>query len=96
MLSAITLSIALVLGAPASDGLDKAESRPDQSEPSGSEPKRLSSDEIARLRTGDGVPDYCEIYWTTNPFTGEQQCDYVICRPWGQPWSIHECFEFRL
>ena len=96
MLSTITLSLLLALGAPVETGTDKLEAPSAQSVQTGSATKRLSADEIARIRVGDGVPDYCEVYWTTNPFTGEQQCEYVVCRPWGQPWSIHECSEFRL
>lgn len=96
MLTLITVSMALAFSAPDAELKAETEVPPAQAQNSQSDSKRLSSDEIARVRVGDGVPDYCEIYWSTNPFTGEQQCDYVVCRPWGQPWSIHECSEFRL
>ena len=98
MLTLITVSMALAFSAPDAElkSGTEASAAPVQSEQTDSGAKRLSSAEIARLRAGRGVPDYCEVYWMSDPFSGEQVCSYVICRPWGQPWSIHECFEFGL
>lgn len=96
MLSLITVSMALAFSAPDDTLQDEIQKQPVQSEQTVDMSKRLSSAELARLRSGGGVPDYCEVYWRTNPVTGVQQCDLVVCRPPGSVWSLHECFEFGL
>jgi hypothetical protein len=73
----------------------EASAAPVQSEQTDSGAKRLSSAEIARLIPGQ-LPDYCEAYAGLDPVTGDQQCEYVICRPPGGFWSLHECSEFGL
>ena len=95
MLSTIVISMALALGALALDADQKVENLATQSEQSGSDAKRLSSDEIARIRAGS-VPSNCEVFWLTDPVTGEERCDAVVCRTSGGFPSIHECSEFGL
>ncbi|EAP90722.1 MAG: hypothetical protein CMH91_13730 [Oceanicaulis sp.] len=94
MLSLIMVSVALAFSAPDAEIKPEANASPAQTEHS--ESKRLSSADLASLRAGRGVPDYCEVYYLPDPVTGELQCSAVVCRPIGVPWSIHDCSEFGL
>jgi hypothetical protein len=96
MLSVFAVSLALALGALGSEGADKVENQPIQSEQSSSVSKRLSSDEIARIRTGSGVPSNCEVFWLPDPITGELSCGAVVCRDSSGVPEIFDCSEFGL
>lgn len=95
MLSTIVISMALALGALALDADQKVENLATQSEQSGSDAKRLSSDEIARIRAGS-VPSECEVFWVPDPITGEQQCGGVVCPDKDGFPEFFDCSEFGL
>jgi len=95
MLTLITVSAALAFSAPEADPKIETPQPAPSTEQSVDLSKRLSSNEIARLIPG-GLPDYCEAYSGLDPVTGDQQCQYVVCRPPGGFWSLHECWEFGL
>lgn len=95
MLSLIAISMALAFSAPDADIKDETKLEPAQAEQAVDTSKRLSSAELSRLIPGQ-LPDYCEAYSGLDPVTGDQQCEYVVCRPPGGVWSLHECWEFGL
>ena len=95
MLSLITISMALAFSSPDAELKDAPKLEPVQAVQSEDTSKRLSSAEISRLIPGQ-LPEYCEAYAGLEPITGDQQCEYVICRPPGGVWSLHECWEFGL
>ena len=95
MLTLFTVSMALAFSAPDADIKDKTQLQPAQAEQTVDMSKRLSSAELTRLIPGQ-LPEYCEAYSGLEPVTGDMQCDYVICRPPGGVWSIHDCWEFGL
>lgn len=95
MLTLITISIALAAAAPDAEPKEESKLEPIRIEQAVDMSKRLSSADIARLLPGR-LPDYCEAYAGLDPVTGDQQCEYVVCRPPGGFWSLHECWEFGL
>ena len=97
MMALITVSMALAFAAPDADIKDETKIEPARVEQAVEMPKRLSSAELARLRTG-GVPSNCEVFWLPDPVTGELRCEAVVCRDeddLGIP-EIFDCSEFGL
>lgn len=95
MLTVFLVSMGLAFSAPEIDAKDQLAPQAELSVQTLDAPKRLSARELSRLIPGQ-LPDYCEAYSGFEPVTGNQQCDYVICRPPGGVWSLHDCAEFGL